>query len=131
MAGPGICILGYADTCTSWVHQVLNYVALCRDLLHTVYLFMADIANTELFVCCCLNITHLYEEKNQRFRMAGLQKKITDNSGPHCWEREVSTQFAQQLVKTDVTAPLLVCCFVWRLLRDMPLSFLCSQNTRR
>ena len=33
-------------------------------------------------------------------------------SGPHCWGREDSTQFAQQLVSA-VTAPPLVNCVVW------------------
>ena len=33
-------------------------------------------------------------------------------SGPHCWGRESSTQFAQQLEST-VTAPPLVGCVVW------------------
>ena len=33
-------------------------------------------------------------------------------SGPHCWGREGSTQFAQQL-ESAVTAPPLVGCVVW------------------
>ena len=36
-------------------------------------------------------------------------------SGPHCWGREVSTQFAQQL-ESAMTAPPLVCCVVWSLI---------------
>ena len=35
-------------------------------------------------------------------------------SGPHCWGREGSTQFAQQLVSA-VTAPPYVGCVVWSL----------------
>ena len=35
-------------------------------------------------------------------------------SGPHCWRREVSTQFVQQFV-TAVTAVPHVCCVGWRL----------------
>ena len=35
-------------------------------------------------------------------------------SGPHCWGRGGSTQFAQQL-ETTVTAPPLVGCVVWSL----------------
>ena len=33
-------------------------------------------------------------------------------SGPHCWGREVSTQYAQQFL-TSVPAPLLGGCVVW------------------
>ena len=40
-------------------------------------------------------------------------------SGPHCWGREVSTQFGQQLAETAVTDPPLVGCVVWRLALDM------------
>ena len=65
MTGPGICILCSADICTSSVHPVFNHVAPYRYLLPTVYLFMADIAKPDLFVCCrtwiCLDITHFYE----------------------------------------------------------------------
>ena len=34
-------------------------------------------------------------------------------SGPHCWGRGGSTQFAQQL-ESAVTAPLLVGCVIWK-----------------
>ena len=44
MAGPGICVLCLADTCTSEVHPVFNAVA------PDMYLFMADIINPESFV---------------------------------------------------------------------------------
>ena len=48
-------------------HPVFNPIAPCRYLLPTVYLFMADIAKTDMFVCSCrtwicLDITRLYEE---------------------------------------------------------------------
>ena len=47
---------------------MFNPVAPYRYLLPTVYLFMADIANPDLFVCNCrtwiyLDITHFYEEQ--------------------------------------------------------------------
>ena len=42
MAGPGICVLCLADTCTSEVHQVFNHVAPYGYLLSDMYLFMAD-----------------------------------------------------------------------------------------
>ena len=49
---------------------MFNSVAPYGYLLSTVYLFMAYIANPDLFVCgcrtwVCLDITHFYEEKRQ------------------------------------------------------------------
>ena len=51
MAGPGICVLCLADTCTSEVHPVFNPVAPYGYLLSDIYLFMADILQiqTRLF----------------------------------------------------------------------------------
>ena len=43
MAGPGICVLCLANTCTSEVHSVFNPVAPYGYLLSDMYLFMADI----------------------------------------------------------------------------------------
>ena len=40
MAGPGICVLCLADTCTSEVHPVFNPVAPYGYLLSDMYLFM-------------------------------------------------------------------------------------------
>ena len=45
MAGPGICVLCLADTCTAEVHPVFNPVAPYGYLLSDMYLFMADITN--------------------------------------------------------------------------------------
>ena len=50
MAGPGICGLCLADTCTSEVHPVFNPVAHFGYLLSDMFLFMADITNPDLFV---------------------------------------------------------------------------------
>ena len=52
MAGPGICVLCLADTCTSEVHPVFNPVApyRYRYLLSGMYLFMADITNPDFLV---------------------------------------------------------------------------------
>ena len=50
MAGPGICVLCLADTCTSEVHPVFNPVAPYRYLLSDMYLFMADITNLDFLV---------------------------------------------------------------------------------
>ena len=46
MAGPGICVLCLADTCTSEVHPVFNPGYLLSDM----YLFMADITNPDFIV---------------------------------------------------------------------------------
>ena len=50
MAGPGICVLCLADTWTSEVHPVFNPVAPYGYLLSDMYLFMADITNTDFIV---------------------------------------------------------------------------------
>ena len=50
MAGPGICVLCLADTCTSEVHPVFNPVAPYGYLLSDMYLFMADIINPDFLV---------------------------------------------------------------------------------
>ena len=47
MAGPGICVLCLADSCTSEVHPVFNPVATYGYLLSDMYLFMADITNPD------------------------------------------------------------------------------------
>ena len=47
MAGPGICVLCLADTCTSEVHPMFNPVAPYGYLLSDMYLFMADITNPD------------------------------------------------------------------------------------
>ena len=67
MAGPGICVLCLADTCTSEVHPVFNHVAPYRYLLPNLYLSVADIANPDLFACgsrtwIILDIARFYEE---------------------------------------------------------------------
>ena len=79
MAGPGICVLCLADTCTSEVHPVFNPVAPYGYLLSDMYLFMADITNPDLFACSSLtwiglDITRFCEQQHQRVRMAGMPK---------------------------------------------------------
>ena len=93
MAGPGICVLCLADTCTSEVHPVFNPVAPYGYLVSDMYLFMADITNPA------------------GSAWPAMPKKRV-NRAPHCWGRGGSTQFAQQL-ETTVTAPPLVGCVVW------------------
>ena len=53
MAGPGICVLCLADTCTSEVHPVFNPIAPYGYLLSDMYLFMADITNPDFLVYSC------------------------------------------------------------------------------
>ena len=70
MAGTGICILCLVDTCASYVHPVFNPGAPYGYLVPNVYLFTADIANPDLFVCgcrtwICLDITRFYDEQHQ------------------------------------------------------------------
>ena len=70
MAGPGICVLCLADTCTSEVHPVFNPVAPYGYLLSDMYLFMADITNPDFLVQSCrtwigLDITRFCEQQRQ------------------------------------------------------------------
>ena len=96
------------------MHSVFNTVAPYRYLLPIMYLFMADIANPDLFVCGCLtwicvDITRFYEE--QRQPASGSAWAACPKSVPYCWRREVLTQFARQFV-TAMTAQPLVGCVV-------------------
>ena len=50
MAGPGICVLRFADTCASEAHPVFNPVAPYGYLHPYTYLFIADITNPDSFV---------------------------------------------------------------------------------
>ena len=74
MAGPGICVLCLADTCTSEVHPVFNPVAPYGYLLSDMYLLS------------CLKLSNLDWSRHhpllgaaapaiQRVRMAGMPKK--------------------------------------------------------
>ena len=93
MAGPGICVLCLADTCTSEVYPVFNPVAPYQYLLPTMYLFMADITNSDLFVCgcrtwICLDITWFYEEQGPSSSASAWSacKKMV-NVDPSFWGR--------------------------------------------
>ena len=79
------------------MHQVFNPVAPYGYLLPTVYLFMADIVNLDLFVCgcrtcVCLDITRFYYEEQRQpsseSAWPACKKKVNRNGG-----REGSTQF--------------------------------------
>ena len=93
MAGPGICVLCLADTCTSEVHPVFSPVAPYGYLLSDMYLFMADITNPDFLVWSCrtwigLDITRFCEQ--QRHPSSGYTWPAcpkNGKSGPHCWGR--------------------------------------------
>ena len=92
---------------------MFNPVAHYGYLLPTVYLFMADISNTDLFMCgcrtwICLDITRFYEEQRQ----PSIGSAWPDRLKTVNWGWEVWTQFAQLFV-TAVTAPPFVGCVVW------------------
>ena len=70
MAGPGICVLCLADTCTSEVHPVFNPVAPYGYLLSDMYLFMADITNPDLLTWIGLDVTRFCEHQRQPCRGA-------------------------------------------------------------
>ena len=103
MAGPGICVLCLADTCTSEVHPVFNPVAPYGYLLSDMYLFMADITNPDFLVLSRrtwigLDITRFCEQQRQPSSGSAWPAcPKNGKSGPHCWGRGGSTQFAQQL----------------------------------
>ena len=111
----GICVLCLADTCTSEVHPVFNPVAPYGYLLSDMYLFMADITNPDFLVLSCrtwigLDITRFCEQQRQPSSGSAWPAcPKNGKSGPHCWGRGGSTQFAQQL-EFAVTAPPLVGC---------------------
>ena len=103
---------------------MFNPVAPYRYLLPTVYLFVPDIVNLNLFVCACrtwicIDIARFYEERchpSIGSAPAWPACKKTVNLGPPLMGSVVSTQFAQQSAITDVTAPPLICCIDWSLI---------------
>ena len=108
MAGPGICVLCLADTCTSEVHPVFNPVAL-MDICFLKCICFWQISQIQTFLF-----------KAVRPGLVSISPAFVSNSashpaGPHgrhaqkTVNRGDSTQFAQQLE----SAPPLVCCVVW------------------
>ena len=89
MAGPGICVLCLADTCTSEVHPVFNPVAPYGYLLSDMYLFMADITNPDFLVQSCrtwigLDISRFCEQQRQPSSRSACPKKV--NQAPSARE---------------------------------------------
>ena len=112
MAGPGICVLYLADTCTSEVHPVFNPVAPYGYLLSDMYLFMADITNPDFLGLVSTSPAFVSNSASHPAGPHGRHAQKNGKSGPHYWGRGGSTQFAQQL-DSAVTAPPLVGCVVW------------------
>ena len=106
MAVPGICVLCLADICASEVHPVFNPVAPYGYLSHNIYLLKA--VQTRLFevVGHGLVSTSPAFVRSSASHLSGPHVRMHKNgkSGPHCWEREDSTQFAPQFV-TAVKIP--------------------------
>ena len=84
MAGPGICVLCLADTCTSEVHPVFNPVAPYGYLLSDMYLFMADITNPDFLVS-----TSPAFVSSSASHPAGRHAKKTVNRAPNAGGGEV------------------------------------------
>ena len=98
----------------------LTFLSPYGYLLSDMYLFMADITNPDFLVLSCrtwigLDITRFCEQQCQPSSGSAWPAcPKNGKSGPHCWGRGGSTQFAQQL-EFAVTAPPLVGCVVWSL----------------
>ena len=118
MAGPGICVLCLADTCTSEVHPVsilLHRMDIC--FLTCICLWQISQIQTFLFQAVGPGLvstspTFVSRGASHPAGPHGRHAQKNGKSGPHYWGRGGSTQFAHQL-ETTVTAPPLVGCVVW------------------
>ena len=120
MAGQGICVLCLADTCPSEVHPVFNHVHL-MDICFLTCICLCQISQIQTFLYRVVGpglvSTSPAFVSNSASHPAGPHGRHTQKngkSGPHCWGRGGSTQFAQQ-IESAVTAPPLVGCVVWSL----------------
>ena len=101
-----------------WTLNKYYYYYYYGYLLSDMYLFMADISNPDFLVLSCrtwigLDITRFCEQQRQPSSGSAWPAcPKNGKSGPHCWGRGGSTQFAQQL-EFAVTAPPLVGCVVF------------------
>ena len=125
------------DSLCRWQVQVSVYCAWripahlrctqCSILLHLmdicfltcICLWQISQIQTFLFKSCRtwigLDITRFCEQQRQPSSGSAWPTcPKNGKSGPHCWGRGGSTQFAQQL-ESAVTAPPLVGCVVWSL----------------
>ena len=152
--GPGSGAVGWCYVCVSldslcrWQVQVSVYCAWrtpanMRCIQCSILLHLMDIC---FLTCICLWISQI---QNCLFKVVGPGLVSTSpafvsssashpagphappktvNRAPHCWGREGSTQFAQQL-ESAVTAPPFVCCVVWSHPISYPLSSTNSECT--
>ena len=103
------------------MHPVFNPVAPYRYLLPNLYLFVADIANPDMFAYgsrtwICLDIARFYEEHCQPSSGSArpaCQKNV--NRAPIVGGGRGRHNF-HRFCQTTVTAPPRVCCVVWSLL---------------
>ena len=131
-----VCVVDVMDVvfylyCEAWSCRCSSMgsvsVTPYRYLLPTMYLFMAGITNTDLFVCCCKTwICHYITrfKRSSPSHPAGPHGQLGQKNGkscPKCWRREVSTQFARQFVTA-------VGCVVWRPQLLLFSSFIMSIN---
>ena len=131
MAGPGICVLCLADTCTSEVHPVSILLHLMDiSFLTCICLWQISQIQTFLFkvVGPGLVITRFCEQQRQPSSGSACPKN--GKSGPHCWVRGGSTQFAQQL-ESAVTAPQLVGYVAWSHMELVFRSIRCYSGTQK
>ena len=120
MAGPGICVLCMADTCTSQVQPcsiLLHLMDIC--FLTCICLWQISQIQTFLFKVVGPGVVSTSPAfvNNSANHPSGphcRHAQKTVNRAPHCWGRGGSTQFTQQL-ESAVTAPPLVGCVVWSL----------------
>ena len=112
-----------ADTCAPEVNSVFSPVAPYGYLLYNMYLFTTDIANPDF---CLLLLDLDQRQASSVFAWPACPKN--GKSGPQCWGREGSTQFAQEFV-TAVTAPPLVDGVVWSPIKYITAIFNLSVTT--
>ena len=101
---------------------MLHLIDIC--FLTCICLWQISQIQTFLFKVVGLDITRFCEQHCQPSSGSAWPACPKNfKSGPHCWGRGGSTQFAQQL-ESAVTTPPLVGCVVWSLLYLMDICFL-------
>ena len=91
MAGPGICVLCWVDTCAFEVHPVFNPVAPYGYLFPNMYLFIADIANPDLFDVVGPGLVSPAFVMSSQSHPANPHGRLAKKSSLHCWGRGFNT----------------------------------------
>ena len=111
------------DYLCRWQVQVSVYYV-WRTPVHlrcTQYSILLHLMDICFLTCSCVFVGPVFVSTLPAFMSssasypAGPHDRLAPKngkSGPHCWGREVSTQFAQQFISA-VTAPPFICCVVW------------------